>query len=362
MSQPSTTKFGDKMRELFFVLFVFLTFTSDKIQGDENLYFSFDRLHNYTEEEIESLTSQCLISAFPIKIPDFRRAFNPTLIQFETGFLMVFRLGWAGLGAVLLDHNFHIQSKPQKIEILSFNIEDARLFNVNNELYLTYTDSIDEGLGMLRKSPKLNMCLVKLSVHSDNTITASPPLILEHTIRHKNTRRIFEKNWVPFIYQDKLFLGYTIVPHEILDINLNNGKCSPVYSSGSPTLWKWGELRGGTQALFDEENYISFFHSSIETTSRYSSDKARKHYYMGAYIFSSKPPFEIKYITPHPLISSLFYAPSQSHLRCVFPCGIVIDGNNIYISYGKDDSEVWIAHIDKKMLLQLMIPIEEYHQ
>lgn len=43
--------------------------------------------------------------------------------------------------------------------------------------------------------------------------------------------------------------------------------------------------------------------------------------------------------------------------RVIFPSGFVVSGDVIYVSYGKDDLEIWIASIDKKRLQDCLVPV-----
>ena len=44
-------------------------------------------------------------------------------------------------------------------------------------------------------------------------------------------------------------------------------------------------------------------------------------------------------------------------MRCVFPAGILIDNDFIWISYGRQDHEIWIAKLDKKALIESLTPL-----
>lgn len=82
---------------------------------------------------------------------------------------------------------------------------------------------------------------------------------------------------------------------------------------------------------------------------------------MGAYTFDSKPPFSLLAVSPEPIVAKDFYQPpyykNWKPLRCVFPAGIVLDEDYIWLSYGRQDHEVWIAKIDKKRLLNSLVPV-----
>eukprot|EP01035_Chromulina_nebulosa_P064543 gene64543-88297_t len=118
-------------------------------------------------------------------------------------------------------------------------------------------------------------------------------------------------------------------------------------------------MRGGTPALrVDSNHYLSFFHSSGRL-----SKKAPLTYVMGAYLFSSSPPFEITHVSPEPIMHQTFINVSLGWAyRAVdyiaFPMGFVIMDPFIYLSYGKNDRDSWILKLNKTGLLNSLKPVE----
>jgi predicted GH43/DUF377 family glycosyl hydrolase len=155
-------------------------------------------------------------------------------------------------------------------------------------------------------------------------------------------------------------MSYSLIPHEVLYTDCLTGESvSFVTSSLSNKKWKWnwGTLRGGTPAMLVNGEYLAFFHSSLEVVSLVSNGNCMHHYYMGAYTFSSEPPFEITKMTPMPLIAEGFYTSSPLPKRVIFPGGYVIRDTHFYLAYGKDDQEIWIASINKQRLKELLVPL-----
>jgi hypothetical protein len=183
------------------------------------------------------------------------------------------------------------------------------------------------------------------------------PVKLIHSDKYGSVLR--QKNWSPFIWKNQLCMTYSINPHEVLSANVISGICKPIAISSFPSKWKWGTLRGGTPAQLIDGQYLAFFHSSTWSNTRATrSGQKLLHYYMGAYIFSQNPPFKIKKITPFPISSSSFYTKSSLDKRVIFPSGFVNTGEYLYVSYGKDDREIWVAAINKQKLMAFMIPCE----
>ena len=91
----------------------------------------------------------------------------------------------------------------------------------------------------------------------------------------------------------------------------------------------------------------------------HSDGAVMQHYFMGAYTFSSKPPFEITRISREPIFGKGMYDtpgvsyPTYKPIRCVFPSGLYIDEdrNEINVVFGKQDYESWLLKLDLNMFL-----------
>jgi predicted GH43/DUF377 family glycosyl hydrolase len=169
-----------------------------------------------------------------------------------------------------------------------------------------------------------------------------------------------EKNWVPLIYNDELLLAYSISPHRI-ERPIDGTHASETFSlSPAKIPWNWGILRGGTPALPEGDEYLAFFHSTKDMASIQSKGQEVTHYFMGAYTFASEPPFAITRISPEPIFAKNFYtAPDYKTwkpLRCVFAAGYVSNDDYVWVAYGRQDHESWIVKLDKKGLLNSLIP------
>jgi len=79
---------------------------------------------------------------------------------------------------------------------------------------------------------------------------------------------------------------------------------------------------------------------------------------MGAYTFSATPPFGLKKISPEPIMHPEFYTYSHFSKRVIYPGGFVVEGEKLYLSYGKDDCEVWIATIDVAELKKSLVNVK----
>lgn len=204
-----------------------------------------------------------------------------------------------------------------------------------------------------------------------------------------------QKNWVPFEYcpgcvfekglvsstyiQDirtrinkpnyevsqELYV-YSIVPHRII-CSVHNPDFIHEEIAHTVSLtrllpkyhWQWGEMRGGSPALrYNSTHYLTFFHSSGKFSHKWIIS-----YYMGAYLFQSHPPFAITHISTNPIIApnmineSLGWAYKVVDI-VVFPMSFILDSDFIYVSYGHNDRDGWIAKLNRSEFDSTLEPVE----
>ena len=170
-----------------------------------------------------------------------------------------------------------------------------------------------------------------------------------------------EKNWAPFEYNRRLFLTYSIIPHRILEpLGQAGGGCKTFALTDGNIQWEWGDVRGGPALIVDGQ-YLAFFHSCKDMKTVQSDGKKITHYFMGAYTYSSNFPFAITGISKAPIVEKSFYTgplyKTWKPLRVIFPDGFVFDDQFIWITYGRQDHELWIAKLDKQGLLNSLTPV-----
>lgn len=320
--------------------------------------------------DLEQRAQDFVLETRKIEIPDYPLAFNPGIVRWKGRLLLSFRIipdrknsYNAEIGLVFLDDDFNPTSTPQLLNLRDeFSIapcraEDARLISIGERLFIVYDDNIEI------KPSKGGFRVFVSELHYDGEHFIPDPIeCLCHFEGASPERR--EKAWIPFEYHGKLLLVYSVQPHLIFYPPLNgSGVCKTVARTQCEIQWQWGELRGGTPAQLIDGQYLSFFHSSIRMPTVHSQGKSIMHYFMGAYTFSSQPPFAITAVSPEPLIGQDFYSgPSFKHywkpIRCIFPCGYFCENGIIWIVYGRDDHECWAVKIDKNKLLQSLVPIQ----
>lgn len=307
-----------------------------------------------------------VLSTKRIILEEYPDAWNPTMIKIDQGYLLAFRYtpdrenqAWVSfIGVVLLNEAFEPITEPQllttrsKYSVTPSQSEDPRLFVYRGRIYLLYNDNVD--IIHPETWERRDLFMVEL-FFKDNTFSFSLPIKLYYEPKYNSSW--WQKNWIPFEWNKQLLLIYSIDPHEVIVPNLTNGACY-LFNKTTPSHdWQFGILRGSSAALLVDGEYLAFFHSHVKTISPVSWGWELYHYFMGAYTFSAEPPFEVTKISPKPIIGEGFYTTCSYYKRVIFPGGFVVDGPLIYMAYGKDDCEMWIATLDKIALKKSLVSV-----
>lgn len=324
----------------------------------------------YPLVDLEETLSSFILETKRIIIPEYPLAFNASLIKWGEFFIMSFRIiperkssFTSKIGLVKLDCDFNPIGKAQILDLredclIPSRAEDARLIQVQDKLYMIYSDNKD----MHISKGGYRVYVAEITLQEGSFIVQQPERLVNFEGASQNIR---EKNWVPFVFEGNLLLAYSLFPHRILSPFLDGSEsCFTVALSESPLNWSWGEPRGGTTAqIIDDYGYLSFFHSSLSMESVQSNGKKILHYFIGAYLFESNPPFSITHISLTPIVGKGFYnGEVYKHywkpVRAVFPCGYIHDESHIWIAYGRQDHEIWIVKLDKQGLLDSLVPVK----
>lgn len=341
------------------------------------LIFTVGSLHAVN---LEDRAQDFVLETKRIELPGHPYAFNPSIVRWRGALLMSFRelplpedafpcqihsSSISQLGLVFLFEDFTLDGMPQLLEIPGRIVdgknecrsEDARLVVVDGRLYIVYSDNRDEEV----TEGGFRMYVAEIDYDGEK-FSLKNLEVINHFPEASPKRR--EKNWVPFDYFGSLLLAYHIDPHTILYPCLDGSESAEgLFSTKQDISWKWGEIRGGTPALRCGSQYLSFFHSSIDVATDHSCGEVMPHYFMGAYTFQKNPPFALTGISPEPIIGRNFYEGNiytyyWKPVRAIFPCGFILDGDYIWVSYGRQDHEIWLVKLDKNGLLNSLKTID----
>lgn len=291
-----------------------------------------------------------------IKIKEDRNAFNPSIISYKDGYLMIYRVDHrknfferfkssvfktVSFHLVELDEHFEQKTSSKELEMHSSTAEDPRLFFVKDQLWLTFNDWIDN-CRVIYKT-ELRKCADRW------TIGKRFPLV-----RISGHQKI-EKNWIPLVIQEALHFIYKASPLEILKA-MPSGDCLPLIK-GEEYQWNYGEIRGGTPVVQIDDLYITFFHGFLPKPRHLIGRKQGGTYSIGAYALSSSFPYQMTSITPAPIIHPSYYD-DRNHRRVLFPAGCIVKNGSIYLFHGTNDRRIEVSKLNKKVLLASMKVID----
>lgn len=316
--------------------------------------------------DLEKCTQDFVLDSKQIVLNECPTAFNPTVVRWKGSLLIAFMLRHQktgvvdGIGMARLDDNFDVISPVYKLNVPPCPLNglskqyDPRMIVIQNRLYIVYNNIISNSVSQEVR----RMFLAE--VYSDGVyFYTGIPEGLFNFEGEKESR--WEKNWMPFDYNGELCFVYSLTPHRILKSVLDKDYWGLFAVSQAKIDWKWGYPRGGTQAYLNGDKYLAFFHSSINMATVQSNGINFPHYFFGAYTFASEPPFQITHISPEPIIGKGFYSGTPYKtwrpLRVVFPDGYVFDDEFIWILCGKQDHEIWVVKLDKRKLLESLVPV-----
>src|ERR1700733_13982206 len=214
-----------------------------------SLFIALISLCRATEIDLAMLAakSQIVLSTKRIVFDEFPDAFNPSLIEFDEGFLMSFRFcpdvpsqPWINyIAVVLLNKNLIPVSEPQVLSTrpkkskTPSQSEDARIFKYRDRLFLIYNDNID--FSGTSTCDRRDMFMAEL-LYENGSFKLSPSLKLIHEEKYPSV--LWQKNWMPFDWNGTLLFTYTLNPHEVIFPNFSTGSCYHCYETKADFDWK----------------------------------------------------------------------------------------------------------------------------
>lgn len=185
---------------------------------------------------------------------------------------------------------------------------DFRLLSMHTELYVTSSINIRP---YFNRTCIQRQTMKRIRLLKNGTFKSFPTItFLSEPIREDLNDRKFNKNWVPFIYSGELHLisdiskmtvaklTDSVLPTTVFDMTIQIKHVIQSDTSDCEGIdWNhnYGSMRGGSPALKIGNEYLAFFHSNDD---RYCG---ARNYYMGAFTFTSIPPFKLTKISRYPI-------------------------------------------------------------
>lgn len=234
------------------------------------------------------------------------------------------------------NHDFKIVSQKEIIENLPKNLwkssveglEDCRLFRLKNTNWFTCSTR-----GTHPKNIGQSLCKLEDASSATSTIKVEKFIPLQGPDENK-----CEKNWLPFIHDDEIYMVYSYDPFIIYKINQANGSCEPVVQY-EPSH-DFSHFRGSAAPIEFDDGYLMLVHEVVFNTQRY---------YLHRFLYLDKN-FTIKKLSkPFTFL----------HKGIEYSCGMTLDhsGKKCIIPIGFEDQQAYLVSIDLETIRSLLEPL-----
>jgi hypothetical protein len=220
--------------------------------------------------------------------------------------------------------------KYQVASEVSQGLEDIRLCRFDQKWWFTATSS------ELNQDCTSQMCLGYLEAETSDT-----PYAVEHLVKLTGefTGKV-EKNWLPFVHNEKLYLIYSIYPFVVLLPNLETGICEITAVEATPNFLE-GYHGSSSPVPYDDESWVYLIRKR-HWTSDESSDPLVYHHRLVKFNSDSQ-------VTD---ISKPFYF---KHYGIELCASILERENDLIFGIGIQDRQAWIFESDKASFWDAML-------
>lgn len=267
--------------------------------------------------------------------------YNGAIQRFEDKLVLVYR--WhhnpqqpaqTRLAIAELDGNFNVTHNEDLDLNENDSVEDGRTFVHEGKLKMVYVSS---------RWPSMPWSVVKVCTLSKpdhwraSDFSETQPVGIE--------KQPIEKNFVPFVVGDKIYIIYHSHGEQIVyELNGSTIHRSPAL------IYAYGEVRGGCVIPW-KGKLLRFFHSSM----RNEIPPTVWRYYCSCLLMEPEPPFKMISIIKKPLLygSEIGGDESARHFKpnIAIPFGVIQRDDSFFVSIGQNDSACAIVKIKESDLI-----------
>ncbi len=207
-------------------------------------------------------------------------------------------------------------------------MEDVRLFRWRNQWWFTANS---------RQFSDKNFYRVLLGRYSSNCERVESVIALDYDGMY-----IEEKNWMPLVHNDELYLLYLSQPTIVLQPDLETGQCTVV--SDKVARADLSSYRGSTPFIPFNGRLLAIVHDVAE------SDNHRREYFH-RFIILDPDTWMITHVS-HPF--------TFLHAGVEYCCGITWahNGTDLVVSFSFEERESWLATVDRERVREMLRPVE----
>lgn len=325
---------------------------------------------------IEILKSELFNGALLKKAEPIGNYINPCIVKWQNRFLLATGLTSGVAGSRLKPSSNTVNICWWNSTVLPFHttepylgiyneIEDFNPPMLGQDPRIVLMDDPDKFQMFFTNpyAPKVRMGMSEIAI---NRSTDSFYVVRNyHTIYPTEDHSVPQKNWAPFRYRQEVLLIQSINPFKVMkfSVRATDNTMIAFRESLSPAIetgWPYGELRGGTNAVYIPHRnvYLGVFHSAEHALGNFM-----KTYVMGVYTFTADPPFRLISISPFPIMPSQFYTGPWHGIRqrqidyCLFPMSLFIEDETMFVSAGHQDSIGYLLHFNLHEVLETLVSV-----
>lgn len=275
-------------------------------------------------------------------------SYNPSLIRHQGHLLLSCRdhIGdWrTALHLAELNEDFSVKS-VSRIEmppsLVNDSVEDARLFNYHQELWMSWTCSRNVG-GLFRCAMAFGNLISEDGVWKVDRYC--------FPTYGKNDWTALEKNWTAIELDGALWSYYDTRDNVQTFIRLQGEVVAESVKSRS-FPWAYGPIHGGAILRSQSGTLLHFFNSRLGHLANGSH-----RYSIGVAELSANPPFDMLRISQRPIIGGEEGCNLDGcrwfKANVVFACGAIREPGGILLSYGWNDSKCRLMKLKEEELFQ----------
>lgn len=312
----------------------------------------------------------------PVKINlsgeyEFLDGYNASTILYKDTELTISRYTKTLASNALLNLNDHLAYQynlyhEKLLPTLNKEIEntphDPRIFIWKNKLYMLFNTELPtvsklrRNLMDVRVTREMRLSTLEFDNNKSLKVARTVTLSMPNQIP-------IEKNWAPLVYNNKLYLIYSLYPELIvLEPNLKTGKCKEIQRSPSNLTVNPNNLRGGTNYIpINERQFISFAHHAVLFAPAVIKNIQRRSYYMTPVILTvdDNEQFQLTHISDTPILSNVIPRNHDYYAQVIFPSGLYEKNGEYKVSVGVNDQENYLLSIDKEKLLRDVLHLQQ---
>ena len=295
----------------------------------------------------------------PIKDHPFesRAVFNPAAIELDGKIHILYRAMSADntstVGYAVTSDGIHIDERLdvpiygpresfEKKGVPGGNsgCEDPRIVEIDNRLYMTYTayDGIHPPTVAITSIATKDFLI-------RNFNWAKPIVITPSEVDDKDSCLIPEKFNDKYVFLHRIGTDICADYFKTLDFNVEKvSKCIEVLKP-RPGMWDGKKVGIAAPPIKTKKGWLLFYHGVSD----------RSNYRVGVALLNLKNPIEvIARTTDAVLMPEMKYEIEGQVPNVVFPCGVVIRKNTVFIYYGGGDSVVAVATMELSEILRAL--------